>query len=65
MRKEVVCDLVKEGRVQPCEGKVVCDLKVYVAHVGNSCVECAYGVGVGPVGLDMMSSTELNTWQNL
>ena len=41
---------------------VVCDLEVLIAHVGNSCIECAYEVGVGLIGLDMMSSAELNTW---
>ena len=44
------------------EGKVVCDLGVQVAHEGNSYVEYASGVGVELIGLDTMSSAELNTW---
>ena len=48
--------------MQPCGGKVVCKLKVLIAYVGNSCNECAYGVGVGLIGLDMMSGAKLNTW---
>ena len=48
--------------MRPCGGKFVCDLKVLIAHVGNSCIEYAYGVGVRLIGLDMMSSAELDTW---
>ena len=36
MRNEVVCDL---GEARSCA-----TLKYQLIHVGNSCVECAYGV---------------------
>ena len=43
------------------EGKVVCDLRVQVAHEGISYVECTCGVEMELTRLDMMSSAELST----
>ena len=43
------------------DSKVVCDLGVQVAHEGYCYVEFAYGIGIDLIGLDMMSSTELDT----
>ena len=40
-------------------GKVVCDLGVQVARKGSCYVECAHGVGIDLIGLDIMSSVEL------
>ena len=43
-------------------GKVMCDLGVQEAHEGFCYVEFACGVRIGLIGLDMMSSAELDTW---
>ena len=42
-------------------GKVVCDLGVQVAHEGSCYVECARGIRIDLIGLDLMSSAELST----
>ena len=53
--------LVKARLCVTFEGKVVCVFGVQVAHEGHSYVECACKVGVEVIGLDTMSSAELNT----
>ena len=58
---KVVCILVKVRSCVTFEGKVVCVLGVKVAHEGSSYIECARGVGIELIGLDTMSSAELNT----
>ena len=59
---EVICDHLKVRSCATLRGKAMCDLRVQVAHEGSSYIECACGVGVELIGLDMMSSAELNTW---
>ena len=59
---KVMCILVKARSYATHEGKVVCDLRVQVAHEGSSFVECACGVGMELTGLEIMLSAELSTW---
>ena len=58
---KVICVSMETGSYAISGSNVVHDLGIQVAHEGSSYVECACGVEMGLTGLDMVSSTGLNT----
>ena len=58
---KVMCISVRARSYTIPGSKVVCNLSVQVAHEGSSYVECACGVEMELIRLDMMSSAKLNT----
>ena len=58
---KVICVSIETRSYVISGSKVVYDLEIKVAHEGNNYVECACGVEMGLIGLDMVSSARLNT----
>ena len=55
-----ICDLWSQSS-ETFDSKVMCDLRIQVAYKGNCCIDFVCRGRIELIGLDMVSSVELDT----